>query len=77
MVKSMIVCENFYGQKGLFDLSQTTDFETKLNNEIEKRIEIMETPGHVFSKRFSKRDYIIVGIIVISCLALIIIGAFL
>lgn len=54
-----------------------TDYEEKLNSEIEKRLDIMESPDYVFPARFGKRDYIIVAVVVAFCLIFIIVGAFL
>ena len=49
---------------------------TELNNEIERRIEVMEAEDYEFPRRFSKKDYIFATIVGILCLAFIIGGAF-
>lgn len=48
-----------------------------MNEEIEKRIDEMESKDYEFPKRFSKKDYMIVAILVIFCLIMIIWGAYL
>lgn len=47
------------------------------DKEIEKRISEMESKDYEFAKRFSARDYFVVVIVCIVCLAAIIGGAFL
>lgn len=48
-----------------------------LYNEIEQRIAQMESDDYQFPKRFSKKDYMVVVLVVIVCLVLIISGSFL
>lgn len=47
-----------------------------LNEEIERRIEEMESEDYEFPKRFSKLDYAVTAVVAIACLALVICGAF-
>ncbi len=54
-----------------------TQYQTELDNEIEKRIAEMEQADYQFPQRFSKRDYIITGIVILICLISVIAGAFL
>lgn len=42
----------------------------------EERIVMMESSDYVFSKRFSHKDYIVVGVVAIISLLIIIAGAF-
>ena len=53
------------------------DYEKQSNNEIEKRLSIMEKSDYVFAKRFTGKDYIFTLVIVIVCFVFIIAGAFL
>ena len=46
-------------------------------DEIEQRIVQMESNDYLFPKRFSKKDYMVVVLVVVVCLVLIILGAFL
>ena len=48
-----------------------------LYDEIEQRIVQMESNDYLFPKRFSKKDYMFVVLVVVVCLVLIILGAFL
>lgn len=48
-----------------------------MNEEIERRIKKMESKDYEFPKRFSRRDYTVVTILVIICLIMIIWGAYL
>ena len=48
-----------------------------LYDEIEQRIVQMESNDYLFPKRFSKKDYMVVVLVVVVCLVLIILGAFL
>lgn len=54
---------------------KNTDID-ELQTEIEKRIIEMENDDYEFPRRFSKKDYIITGIVALICLSLIIAGAF-
>lgn len=47
-----------------------------LNEEIEKRIEEMESGSYEFPRRFSRLDYTITAVVAAICLALIICGGF-
>lgn len=51
--------------------------EMFLDEEIEKRIEIMEKKDYVFAKKFNRNDYVIVTITVLLCLFIIIVGVYL
>ena len=48
-----------------------------LYDEIEQRIVQMESNDYLFPKLFSKKDYMVVVLVVVVCLVLIILGAFL
>lgn len=49
---------------------------SQLDKEIENRIKTMESKDYKFAQRFSKKDYIITGVVVAICLVAIILGAF-
>ena len=53
-----------------------SEYDEKLNAEIEKRISEMEKPDYEFPQRFSKGDYIFTGVVVGICLIAVIAGAF-
>ena len=53
-----------------------TSYDKKLDQEIEKRISEMEKTDYVFPKRFSFKDYVITGVVVLVCLAAVIAGGF-
>ena len=57
-------------------MSYKSDYEEKLNKEIESRICEMESDEYEFPERFGKRDYIALGTVVIISLIMLIIGAF-
>ena len=54
-----------------------TDYENKLDEEIEKHIKIMESLDYSFAKRFSKANYIFTSLVIFICLVMLIIGAYL
>lgn len=54
-----------------------TDYENKLDIEIEKRIRLMESQDYSFAKRFNKVDYIITALIIFICVIILIIAAYL
>lgn len=54
-----------------------TDYENKLNMEIEKRINVMESQNYLFAKRFNKVDYITTAIVAVVCIVILIFGAYL
>lgn len=54
-----------------------TGYEKILNDEINKRIAMMENKEYKFPRRFSKSDYICTISIALICLFFIILGAFL
>lgn len=47
------------------------DFETELNEEVTKRLAMMEEPGYEFPKRMPKIDFVIAGIIMAVCLIIV------
>lgn len=49
----------------------------EMDTEIEKRLLEMERRDYIFSKRFGKRDYVVVGCIVVMCIAILVLGAYL
>ena len=51
--------------------------EDALEMEIIRKIREMEDPAYIFPPRFSKNDYITVGICILACLAMLIGGAYL
>lgn len=51
------------------------DLSQALYDEIEQRIVQMESEDYQFPQRFSKKDYIVVILVVMICLALILFGA--
>ncbi len=48
-----------------------------IEEEIEKRIEELEKIDYDFPERFSKKDYIITGMVILICIVLIIMGGYL
>ena len=54
-----------------------SDYEKQLNTKIEDRLTSMESPGYKFAARFSRRDYLLTGMIAVICLAFLIAGAYL
>jgi|GEM_PF-768944 len=57
--------------------NKESDYEKQLNIKIEERISRMESPDHIFAKRFEKHDYLFVFMVVVFCLAFLIFGAYL
>ena len=53
------------------------NYEAAFMEALKNTISEMENEDYEFPKRFSKKDYIITGIVVLICLAGIILGAFL
>lgn len=53
---------------------QQTQFEKQLNQETEARIARMEQPDYPFPRRFSRKDFLLWGIVTVACLALLIVG---
>lgn len=53
-----------------------SDYEEKLNKEIESRICEMESDEYEFPERFGKRDYIALGTVALVSLIMLIVGAF-
>lgn len=70
MMKEYVLRENMKKNESL-------DKHNKVDNEIEKRLKIMEDPEYEFPERFNKKDYVIVCIVILLCLSFLIIGAFL
>ncbi len=54
-----------------------TDYEAKLDKEIEKRINIMESPEYLFPKKFSKSNYMFTFAVIFLCIIILIIGVYL
>lgn len=52
------------------------NYELHFMDEVEKRISEMENENYEFPKRFSKKDYIVTGIVILVCLVGVIAGAF-
>ena len=57
--------------------NKESDYEKQLNRKIEERLSKMESPDYVFAKPFEKHDYLFVFIVVVFCLAVLILGAYL
>ena len=53
-----------------------SDYEKKLNMIIEERLTKMESPDYKFAARFSRRDYLITAAVVLVCLAVVLLGAY-
>ena len=53
-----------------------TNYEERLTEEIESKIQEMESPSYEFPNRFSKKDYIFTVVVILLCLAGVIGGAF-
>ncbi|MBQ8827501.1 MAG: hypothetical protein IJ007_10450 [Oscillospiraceae bacterium] len=53
------------------------DYENKLNAEIEKRIEEMESDDYEFPQRFNRTDWFVLAVVCAVSLAVIIMGAWL
>lgn len=47
------------------------DFESELNAEVAKRLEMMEEPGYEFSERMRKGDFIAAGVLIALALAIV------
>lgn len=52
------------------------NYEAQFMAEVEKKIIEMESKSYEFPERFSKKDYIITGIVILICLVGVIGGAF-
>lgn len=52
-----------------------TEFKRRLDEEALARIARMEEPGYPFPRRFSRRDYLLWGLVSALCLLLLIMGA--
>lgn len=46
-----------------------------LNEEIEKRLSIMESEEYEFPERFGRNNYIVLVVVIVICLAAVIAGA--
>lgn len=57
--------------------SKESQYENQLNAKIEDRLSKMESKDYVFAKQFTRRDYLIVLIVVIFCLVFLVFGAYL
>lgn len=62
-------------------MNQTADKATKekirLHEEIERRIRIMEQEQYQFPERFGRKDYLLTALVVLGCLLMLILGAWL
>lgn len=54
----------------------SSSYEESFMEEVEKKIIEMEKENYEFPQRFSKKDYIITGIVVVICLIGVVLGAF-
>ena len=52
------------------EMAAETDFEKELNEEVTKRLAMMQEPDYEFPARMPKKDYIIAGIIMLVCLVI-------
>ena len=52
-------------------MSNETDFETRLNDEVTKRLAEMEEPGYEFPERMKTIDWIVAGVIMAVCLVIV------
>lgn len=53
---------------------ERTEFEARLDEETEARIAQMERPDYAFPRRFSRRDYLLWGVVTAVCLLLTVLG---
>ena len=53
---------------------ERTEFEARLDEETEARIAQMERPDYPFPRRFSRRDYLLWGVVTAVCLLLTVLG---
>lgn len=51
-------------------------YEERLEKAIEEKIQLMESKDYEFPKRFSLKDYVVVGVVALVCLGMLVIGAF-
>lgn len=56
--------------------NSSDNYEAHFMAEVENKIIEMESESYEFPKRFSKKDYIITGIVILICLVGVIGGAF-
>lgn len=52
-------------------MASNVDFETELNAEVTERLGMMEEPGYEFPERMKKVDYVIAGVLMVICLAVV------
>lgn len=57
-------------------MSTETDFETELNAEVTKRLDMMEEPDYAFPDRMRKSDFVIAGVLAAACLVVAEIATF-
>ena len=57
--------------------TSASDYEQRLQREIEGRVEEMERPGYVFPRRFSRGDALLWAVVAAGSLALVLLGAWL
>lgn len=51
------------------------EFQETLDRETEARLSRMEQPDYPFPARFSRRDYLLWGLVTAGCLLLLLVGA--
>lgn len=51
------------------------EFQEHLDRETEARLSRMEQPDYPFPRRFSRRDYLLWGLVTAGCLLLLLAGA--
>ena len=72
MVEKIII----EGDSGVMGDKKKINMDEYIVEKSEERIVMMESSDYVFSKRFSRKDYILVGVVAIISLLIIIAGAF-
>lgn len=55
---------------------ELSDYEREMNNEIEKRLSILESKDYNFGKTFNKWNWVFVGVMILVGLGIILYGAF-
>ncbi len=55
--------------------TKKTEFEIEMDQEIERRLQIMEEPGYNFGEKFSRANWISAIAVIIFSIILIAIGA--
>ena len=52
-------------------MSNEVDFDTELNAEVTRRLEMMEQPDYEFPERMKKVDFVVAGVIMVVCLVVV------